>query len=69
MAHPFFIGINFSVDIKPGTGEKSISTGQVRYVIRMIYMLYEKKITYIGFTMKDRFRERFKKEEVIHINI
>ena len=41
MAYPFFMGINLLVDIKRGKGEKTISFGQVRYAVRIIYM-YEK---------------------------
>ena len=37
MGHPFSMGITVPVDIKPGTGEKSISPGQVRYAIRINY--------------------------------
>ena len=37
-------GITFPVDIKPGKGDKSISPGQVRYAIRIIYMYEEKSI-------------------------
>ena len=42
MAHPFFMDITLSVDIKRGKGEKSVSDGQIRYTIRIIYV-YEKK--------------------------
>ena len=57
MTHPFFMGIPFPTDIKPCTGEKAISTGQVRYAIRIIYM-YAKNI-YLGSTIE--------KEKVIPI--
>ena len=55
MAHPSSIGITFPMDIKPGTGEKSVSPEQVRYAIRIIYMY--KKITYLGFIIKEIFKE------------
>ena len=55
MAHPFFMGITFPVDIKRDKGEKSISAGQIRYAIRIIYM-YE-KITNLGFTFKEMFKK------------
>ena len=45
MAHPFFMGITFPADIKDikqAKSEKSISAGQIRYAIRIIYM-YGKK--------------------------
>ena len=42
MTHPFSMGIILPVDIKPGTGEKSMYPVQVRYAIKLIYM-YEKK--------------------------
>ena len=41
MAHPVFMGITLPVDIKRGKGEKSISAGEIRYAVRIIYM-YEK---------------------------
>ena len=56
MAHPFFMGITFPVDMKPGNGEKSLSAGQIRYAIRMNCM-YEKKITYLGFTVQEIFKK------------
>ena len=45
MAHPFFMGITFLVDIKGGKGEKSISAGQTRYAIRITS--YMKKLSFI----------------------
>ena len=34
----FFMGTIFPVEIKLGKGEKSLSHGQIRYTIRIIYM-------------------------------
>ena len=58
MAHPFFMGITFLVDIKGGKGEKSISAGQTRYAIRITF-IYEKIIIHLEFTVKEIF-EKYK---------
>ena len=52
---PFFHRYHFPVDIKRGKDEKSVSAGQIRYAIRIIYM-YE-KITYLGFTVNEIFKK------------
>ena len=52
---PFFSWVLFPVDIKPGKDEKSISYGQIRYAITIIY-LYE-KFPYLAFTVKEKFKK------------
>ena len=55
MTHSFIMGITFPVDIKRGKGEKSISAGQIRYAIKVIYM-YGKKSLILDLPLKRLFK-------------
>ena len=54
---PVFMRITFPLDIKRGKGEKSISPGEVRYAVRIIYM-GEKKSLILDLPLKRYLRNK-----------